>query len=82
MQFRPVVSAIVLKLHLKTCGYLLIIWDSAKWASEASPTFVCSIKISREICRSVCLSCPKCVGGITLAHAHARSHFWVINTNL
>ena len=39
------------------------------WASEVSPTLGCSIEISRDIYVSVgqsgCLSCPKCVGGIT-----------------
>ena len=39
------------------------------WASGASPTLGCSIKISRDIymyCMSVCLVCQiNCIGGIT-----------------
>ena len=49
------------------------------WASEASPTLGCSIEISRDIYMSVCLSCPKCVGGITFAHA--QSQFWAVKSD-
>ena len=55
------------------------------WASEASPTLGCSIEISGDIYiymlvgRYVC-RVPKCVGGITCAHA--QSHFWAVKTDL
>ena len=32
---------------------------ACNWASEASPTLGCSIEISRDICRYVCLSWSK-----------------------
>ena len=55
------------------------------WASEASPTLGCLIKISRDIyiCRYVC-RVLKCVGGITGTHAHTRViHFdYKLNTTL
>ena len=61
------------------------------WASEASPTLGCSIKISRDIYIHIYVGLStivygkpiqkirmlKCVGGITISkHAHAQSQFW------
>ena len=73
------VFAITKDWFIGFCNYLrLVYWFlqlpkngllvfAGNWASEASPTLGCSIEISRDIYmyRSVCLSCPKCVGGIT-----------------
>ena len=53
------------------------------WASEASPTLGCSIEISRDICRYVCMSVvvQKSVGGITWAkRAHAQSQYWAVKS--
>ena len=54
----------------------LCITASYNWASETSPTLGCSIEISGDIYMSVGGSVgryvcrePKCVGGITCAHA-------------
>ena len=59
--------------------------DLCNWASEASPTLGCSIEISHDICVSQSVSryvccVPKCVGGITCAHA--QSQFWAVKTDL
>ena len=57
---------------------------SCNWASEASPTLGCSIKISRDIyiymlsvCRSMSVVCQiNCVGGSTCGpHACSKSFF-------
>ena len=52
------------------------------WASEASPTLGCSIEISRDICRYVCRSWSKSVGGNTWAkRAHAQSQYWAVKSD-
>ena len=55
------------------------------WASEASPTLGCSIKMSRDIYRYIimCVCCgPKRVGGITWSKcAHAQSQYWVVRSD-
>ena len=43
----------------KHVPHMDISFISVSWASEASPTLGCSIEISRDICRYVCLSWSK-----------------------
>ena len=47
-------SGVILYSKLNALSY-----DIYYWASEASPTLGCSIEISRDICRYVCLSWSK-----------------------
>ena len=59
--------------------------DWYNWASEASPTLGCSIKISSDICiyvyMCVCRG-PKSVGGITWAkHVNAQSQYWEVKSD-
>ena len=37
-------------------GTIFLVTLPFNWASEASPTLGCSIEISRDICRYVCMS--------------------------
>ena len=58
------------------------------WASEASTTLGCSIKISGHIYVGMYVGMSVvcqiiCVGGITWTkHAHAQSLFWAVITGL
>ena len=55
------------------------------WASEASPTLGCSIKISHDIYMYVYMCVcrgPKSVGGITwVKRTHAQSQYWAVKSD-
>ena len=67
----PISEKLVSRSHVAFASVLLGENPSEEvddWASKASPTLGCSIKIWRDIyiCMSVCLVCQiNCVGGIT-----------------
>ena len=52
------------------------------WASEASPTLECSIKISRDIYIVMCLSWSKMrTQNYVAKHAHAQGQFGAVKTD-
>ena len=54
---------------------------ATNWASEASPTLGCSIKISRDI-YGMCVVCQiNCVGRITWTTSMLKV-FWAVKTDL
>ena len=68
-------------MYFTALVYSLFVFLLKLLGERSSPTLGCSIENLRDI--YICLSCPKCIGGITWPkHAHAQSQFRAVKTDL